>query len=400
MIRLDGKCVVLGITGGIAAYKMASVASNLRKRGAEVHVIMTENATKFITPLTFETLTGNKCLTDTFDRDFEFDVKHISLAKKADIILIAPATANIIAKLSNGIADDMLTTTVLASKAIKLVSPSMNTAMLENPITVDNIKKLKHYGFEIIDSAEGVLACLDTGKGKLPEPEVLVDHILSRIARKKDLAGLTVTVSAGPTQESIDPVRYLTNRSSGKMGFAVAKEAMMRGAKVNLITGPNSLTPVLNVNTIKVQSAKEMFDAVDSVLPDTDIIIMTAAVADYRPTSVAADKIKKKDGEMFLSLERTDDILAHVTENKRDDIFVCGFSMETKDLIENSMAKLKRKKLDMIVANNVKVQGAGFAVDTNVVTIITDEGKEDLPLLGKDEVSSILLDRIVEKRGR
>ncbi|MBR1937414.1 MAG: bifunctional phosphopantothenoylcysteine decarboxylase/phosphopantothenate--cysteine ligase CoaBC [Spirochaetales bacterium] len=400
MIRLDGKCVVLGITGGIAAYKMASVASNLRKRGAEVHVIMTENATKFITPLTFETLTGNKCLTDTFDRDFEFDVKHISLAKKADIILIAPATANIIAKLSNGIADDMLTTTVLASKAIKLVSPSMNTAMLENPITVDNIEKLKHYGFEIIDSAEGLLACQDTGKGKLPEPEVLVDHILSRIARKKDLAGLTVTVSAGPTQESIDPVRYLTNRSSGKMGFAVAKEAMMRGAKVNLITGPNSLTPVLNVNTIKVQSAKEMFDAVDSVLPDTDIIIMTAAVADYRPTSVAADKIKKKDGEMFLSLERTDDILAHVTENKRDDIFVCGFSMETKDLIENSMAKLKRKKLDMIVANNVKVQGAGFAVDTNVVTIITDEGKEDLPLLGKDEVSSILLDRIVEKRGR
>ena len=400
MIRLDGKCVVLGITGGIAAYKMASVASNLRKRGAEVHVIMTENATKFITPLTFETLTGNKCLTDTFDRDFEFDVKHISLAKKADIILIAPATANIIAKLSNGIADDMLTTTVLASKAIKLVSPSMNTAMLENPITVDNIEKLKRYGFEIIDSAEGILACQDTGKGKLPEPEVLVDHILSRIARKKDLAGLTVTVSAGPTQESIDPVRYLTNRSSGKMGFAVAKEAMMRGAKVNLITGPNSLTPVLNVNTIKVQSAKEMFDAVDSVLPDTDIIIMTAAVADYRPTSVAADKIKKKDGEMFLSLERTDDILAHVTENKRDDIFVCGFSMETKDLIENSMAKLKRKKLDMIVANNVKVQGAGFAVDTNVVTIITDEGKEDLPLLGKDEVSSILLDRIVEKRGR
>lgn len=400
MIRLDGKCVVLGITGGIAAYKMASVASNLRKRGAEVHVIMTENATKFITPLTFETLTGNKCLTDTFDRDFEFDVKHISLAKKADIILIAPATANIIAKLSNGIADDMLTTTVLASKAIKLVSPSMNTAMLENPITVDNIEKLKHYGFEIIDSAEGLLACQDTGKGKLPEPEVLVDHILSRIARKKDLAGLTVTVSAGPTQESIDPVRYLTNRSSGKMGFAVAKEAMMRGAKVNLITGPNSLTSVLNVNTIKVQSAKEMFDAVDSVLPDTDIIIMTAAVADYRPTSVAADKIKKKDGEMFLSLERTDDILAHVTENKRDDIFVCGFSMETKDLIENSMAKLKRKKLDMIVANNVKVQGAGFAVDTNVVTIITDEGKEDLPLLGKDEVSSILLDRIVEKRGR
>lgn len=400
MIRLDGKCVVLGITGGIAAYKMASVASNLRKRGAEVHVIMTENATKFITPLTFETLTGNKCLTDTFDRDFEFDVKHISLAKKADIILIAPATANIIAKLSNGIADDMLTTTVLASKAIKLVSPSMNTAMLENPITVDNIEKLKHYGFEIIDSAEGLLACQDTGKGKLPEPEVLVDHILSRIARKKDLAGLTVTVSAGPTQESIDPVRYLTNRSSGKMGFAVAKEAMMRGAKVNLITGPNSLKPVLNVNTIKVQSAKEMFDAVDSVLPDTDIIIMTAAVADYRPTSVAADKIKKKDGEMFLSLERTDDILAHVTENKRDDIFVCGFSMETKDLIENSMAKLKRKKLDMIVANNVKVQGAGFAVDTNVVTIITDEGKEDLPLLGKDEVSSILLDRIVEKRGR
>lgn len=400
MIRLDGKCVVLGITGGIAAYKMASVASNLRNRGAEVHVIMTENATKFITPLTFETLTGNKCLTDTFDRDFEFDVKHISLAKKADIILIAPATANIIAKLSNGIADDMLTTTVLASKAIKLVSPSMNTAMLENPITVDNIEKLKHYGFEIIDSAEGLLACQDTGKGKLPEPEVLVDHILSRIARKKDLAGLTVTVSAGPTQESIDPVRYLTNRSSGKMGFAVAKEAMMRGAKVNLITGPNSLTPVLNVNTIKVQSAKEMFDAVDSVLPDTDIIIMTAAVADYRPTSVAADKIKKKDGEMFLSLERTDDILAHVTENKRDDIFVCGFSMETKDLIENSMAKLKRKKLDMIVANNVKVQGAGFAVDTNVVTIITDEGKEDLPLLGKDEVSSILLDRIVEKRGR
>ncbi|MCR5731523.1 MAG: bifunctional phosphopantothenoylcysteine decarboxylase/phosphopantothenate--cysteine ligase CoaBC [Sphaerochaetaceae bacterium] len=400
MERLEGKCIILGISGGIAAYKMANVASNLRKRGADVHVIMTKNAMEFITPLTFETLTGNKCLTDTFDRDFEFDVKHISLAKKADLILVAPASADIIAKLANGIADDMLTTTVLASKAIKLVAPSMNTAMLENPITVDNIKKLEHYGFEIIESAEGLLACMDTGKGKLPEPAVLVEHILAKVARRKDLSGLTVTVSAGPTQEAIDPVRFLTNRSSGKMGFAVAKEAMLRGAKVNLVAGPNTLTPVLNVNTINVQSAKEMFEAVKSVLPETDIIIMTAAVADYRPTTVASDKIKKKDGEMSLELERTDDILSYVTEHKTNDIFVCGFSMETKDLIENSMAKLKKKKLDMIVANNVKVQGAGFAVDTNVVTIITDEGKEDFPLLGKDEVAACLLDRIVEKRGR
>ncbi|MBR1920178.1 MAG: bifunctional phosphopantothenoylcysteine decarboxylase/phosphopantothenate--cysteine ligase CoaBC [Spirochaetales bacterium] len=400
MERLDGKCVILGISGGIAAFKMASVASNLKKRGADVHVIMTANATKFITPLTFETITANKCLTDTFDRDFEFDVKHISLAKKADLILIAPATADIIAKLANGIADDMLTTTVLASRAEKLVAPSMNTSMLENPITQDNISKLQRYGFRIIDSAEGLLACNDTGKGRLPEPDVLVDCIVSRIAREKDLAGLTITVSAGPTQEAIDPVRFLTNRSTGKMGYAIAREAMLRGARVNLVSGPVSLAPVPNVNLIRIESAKEMFEAVKSVLDSTDIIIMAAAVADYRSTKVASEKIKKKDGEMSLELERTDDILSYVTDHRHEGIFVCGFSMETKDLIDNSMRKLEKKKLDMIVANNVKVKGAGFAVDTNVVTIITEDGSENLPLMGKDEVASILLDRIQERRER
>ena len=292
----------------------------------------------------------------------------------------------------------MLTTTVLASKAIKLVSPSMNTAMLENPITQDNIAKLERYGFKIIDSAEGILACKDTGKGRLPEPEVLVDCILSEIARKKDLAGLTVTVSAGPTQEAIDPVRFLTNRSTGKMGYAIAREAMLRGAKVNLVSGPVALAPVPNVNLIRIESAQEMFEAIKSVLEETDIIIMAAAVADYRSTKVASEKIKKKDGEMSLELERTDDILSYVTDHRHEGIFVCGFSMETKDLIDNSMRKLEKKKLDMIVANNVKVKGAGFAVDTNVVTIITGDGSENLPLMGKDEVASQLLDRIMVRR--
>lgn len=398
MERLDGKCVILGVTGGIAAYKMASVASALRKRGAEIHVIMTKNATEFITPLTFETLTNNRCITDTFARDFEFDVKHISLAKKADVILIAPATANIIAKLAHGIADDMLTTTVLASKAPKLVSPAMNTAMMENPITQDNIKTLEHYGFSIIESDSGVLACGDVGKGRMPEPEVLVDEICRVIAREKDLQGVKVTVTAGPTQEAIDPVRYITNHSTGKMGYAVAREAMLRGAEVTLISGPVSLPPVPGVKLVKVTTAKEMFEAVKEALPETEILIKSAAVADYRPKTTAEDKIKKGEGEMTIELDRTDDILGYVAEHRHEGLFVCGFSMETKDMLASSAKKLDKKKLDMVVANNLKVQGAGFGVDTNVVTIITKEGSKELPLMGKDEVASRILDAIKEMK--
>lgn len=398
MERLDGKCVILGVTGGIAAYKMASVASALRKRGAEIHVIMTKNATEFITPLTFETLTNNRCITDTFARDFEFDVKHISLAKKADVILIAPATANVIAKLAHGIADDMLTTTVLASKAPKLVSPAMNTAMMENPITQDNIKTLEHYGFRIIESDSGILACGDVGKGRMPEPEVLVDEICREIAREKDLQGVKVTVTAGPTQEAIDPVRYITNHSTGKMGYAVAREAMLRGADVTLISGPVALSPVPGVKMVKVTTAKEMFEAVKEALPETDILVKSAAVADYRPKTTAEDKIKKSEGDMTIELDRTDDILGYVAEHKHDGLFVCGFSMETKDMLSSSEKKLSKKKLDMVVANNLKVQGAGFGVDTNVVTIITKNGAKELPLMGKDEVASRILDAIKEMK--
>ena len=398
MENLQGKCVLLGITGGIAAYKMANVASGLRKAGATVHVIMTENATKFITPLTFETLTNNRCVVDTFARDFQYDVKHISLAKAADLILIAPATANVIAKLANGLADDMLTTTVLAARCKKLVAPAMNTAMLENPITQDNLAKLKKYGFGIIEPAVGMLACKDVGSGKLPEPETLLDCIAVELAREKDMAGLHVTVTAGPTQEALDPVRYLTNHSTGRMGYAIAREAMLRGADVTLISGPTALKPVPGVKTVDVVSAKDMFEAVQAALPETDILVKAAAVADYRPVSIAEDKIKKQDGDMAIPLERTDDILGWVAEHRHPGLFVCGFSMETRDMIENSRKKLARKHLDMIAANNLKVAGAGFGVDTNVVTILTADGIQELPLMGKDQVAAKLLDAILERR--
>lgn len=398
MDNLQGKCVLLGITGGIAAYKMANVASGLRKAGATVHVIMTENATKFITPLTFETLTNNRCVVDTFARDFQYDVKHISLAKAADLILIAPATANVIAKLANGLADDMLTTTVLAARCKKLVAPAMNTAMLENPITQDNLAKLKKYGFGIIEPAVGMLACKDVGSGKLPEPETLLDCIAMELAREKDMAGLHVTVTAGPTQEALDPVRYLTNHSTGRMGYAIAREAMLRGADVTLISGPTALKSVPGVKTVDVVSAKDMFEAVQAALPETDILVKAAAVADYRPANVADDKIKKQDGDMAIPLERTDDILGWVAEHRHPGLFVCGFSMETRDMIENSKKKLDRKHLDMIAANNLKVAGAGFGVDTNVVTILTADGIQKLPLMGKDQVAAKLLDAILERR--
>ena len=398
MENLQGKCVLLGITGGIAAYKMANVASGLRKAGATVHVIMTENATKFITPLTFETLTNNRCVVDTFARDFQYDVKHISLAKAADLILIAPATANVIAKLANGLADDMLTTTVLAARCKKLVAPAMNTAMLENPITQDNLAKLKKYGFGIIEPAVGMLACKDVGSGKLPEPETLLDCIAMELAREKDMAGLHVTVTAGPTQEALDPVRYLTNHSTGRMGYAIAREAMLRGADVTLISGPTALKPVPGVKTVDVVSAKDMFEAVQAALPETDILVKAAAVADYRPVSIAEDKIKKQDGDMAIPLERTDDILGWVAEHRHPGLFVCGFSMETRDMIENSRKKLARKHLDMIAANNLKVAGAGFGVDTNVVTILTADGIQELPLMGKDQVAAKLLDASLERR--
>lgn len=398
MENLQGKCVLLGITGGIAAYKMANVASGLRKAGATVHVIMTENATKFITPLTFETLTNNRCVVDTFAKDFQYDVKHISLAKAADLILIAPATANVIAKLANGLADDMLTTTVLAARCKKLVAPAMNTAMLENPITQDNLAKLKKYGFGIIEPAVGMLACKDVGSGKLPEPETLLDCIAMELAREKDMAGLHVTVTAGPTQEALDPVRYLTNHSTGRMGYAIAREAMLRGADVTLISGPTALKPVPGVKTVDVVSAKDMFEAVQAALPETDILVKAAAVADYRPVSIAEDKIKKQDGDMAIPLERTDDILGWVAEHRHPGLFVCGFSMETRDMLENSRKKLARKHLDMIAANNLKVAGAGFGVDTNVVTILTADGIQELPLMGKDQVAAKLLDAILERR--
>ena len=400
MENLQGKCVLLGITGGIAAYKMANVASGLRKAGATVHVIMTENATKFITPLTFETLTNNRCVVDTFARDFQYDVKHISLAKAADLILIAPATANVIAKLANGLADDMLTTTVLAARCKKLVAPAMNTAMLENPITQDNLAKLKKYGFGIIEPAVGMLACKDVGSGKLPEPETLLDCIAMELAREKDMTGLHVTVTAGPTQEALDPVRYLTNHSTGRMGYAIAREAMLRGADVTLISGPTALKPVPEVKTVDVVSARDMFEAVQAALPETDILVKAAAVADYRPVSIAEDKIKKQDGDMAIPLERTDDILGWVAEHRHPGLFVCGFSMETRDMIENSKKKLDRKHLDMIAANNLKVAGAGFGVDTNVVTILTADGIQELPLMGKDQVAAKLLDAILERRSK
>ena len=398
MENLSGKCVVLGVTGGIAAYKTAYVASALHKAGADVHVVMTENAAKFITPLTFETLTNNKCTVDTFDRNFKYDVHHISLAKAADLIVIAPATANVIAKMAHGIADDMLTTVVLAAKCRKLVAPAMNTAMLENPVTQDNIATLKRYGFEIIPSAEGYLACGDTGSGKMPEPEVICDWICREIAYEKDMKGIKLAVSAGPTREALDPVRYLSNKSSGKMGYAIARDAMLRGAEVTLISGQTALPPVPFVKNIKITSTHEMFEEFKKVLDDTDIIIKAAAVADYKPTTVADNKIKKKEGDMKIDLERTEDIIAYCGQHRHPGLFLCGFSMETENMLENSTAKLSKKNLDMIVANNLKQPGAGFAVDTNIVTIITKDGAEQLPIMNKDEVAHALLNEIMKRR--
>ena len=398
MENLSGKTVLLGITGGIAAYKMANVASALRKTGAEVHCILTQNATQFITPLTFETLSNNRCIVDTFDRNFQYDVAHVSLAKKADVILIAPATANVIAKLAHGLADDMLTTTVLASRCPKLIAPAMNTAMLENPATQENLATLRRYGFTVIAPATGMLACKDVGSGKLPEPEVLCEEIYRVIAREKDLQGLHITVTAGPTQESLDPVRFLTNHSSGKMGYAIAREAMLRGADVTLISGPVALKAPLGVKLVHITTAQEMLEGVQAALPQTDVLVMAAAVADYRPAVVADQKMKKGEGDMSIPLERTGDVLGWVAQNRHPGLFVCGFSMETEHMLENSQKKLSKKKLDMIVANNLKTQGAGFGVETNVVTLITQDWVEELPLLGKDEVAGKLLTAIAAQR--
>lgn len=398
MENLKGKRVLVGVTGGIAAYKMADTVSMLVKTGAEIDVIMTENATEFITPLTFETLTKKRCIVDTFARDFDFDVLHISLAKAADIILIAPATANVIAKLAHGIADDMLTTTVLAAKCPKLVAPAMNTAMLENPITQDNIETLKKYGFEIVEPDSGRLACGALGKGKLPPQDTLVQHVLRHIAREKTLDGVRVTVTAGPTQEALDPVRFITNHSTGKMGYAVAYEAMLRGAEVTLISGTTQIVLPPFVNVRRVVSAADMLAAVREELPKTDILIKTAAVADYRPKTFSDSKLKKRDGELSLPLERTDDILGWVRENRHSGLFVCGFSMETENLIENSREKLTKKGLDMIAANSLRTEGAGFGTDTNVVTIITEDVVKELPLMSKADVSTALLDEIERRR--
>lgn len=398
MENLSGKTVLLGITGGIAAYKMANVASALRKTGAEVHCILTQNATQFITPLTFETLSNNRCIVDTFDRNFQYDVAHVSLAKKADVILIAPATANVIAKLAHGLADDMLTTTVLAARCPKLIAPAMNTAMLENPATQENLATLRRYGFTVIEPATGMLACKDVGSGKLPEPEVLCEEIYRVIAREKDLQGLHITVTAGPTQESLDPVRFLTNHSSGKMGYAIAREAMLRGADVTLISGPVALKAPLGVKLVHITTAQEMLERVQAALPQTDVLVMAAAVADYRPAVVADQKMKKGEGDMSIPLERTGDVLGWVAQNRHPGLFVCGFSMETEHMLENSQKKRTKKKLDMIVANNLKTQGAGFGVETNVVTLITQDWVEELPLLGKDQVAGKLLTAIAAQR--
>lgn len=393
---LQGKTVVLGVTGSIAAYKIASLASKLVKLHADVHVLMTQNATNFITPITFETLTGNKCLIDTFDRNFQFDVAHVSLAKKADVMLIAPASANVIGKIANGIADDMLTTTVMASTAPVLISPAMNTHMYENPIVQDNLQKLERFGYKIIAPAVGMLACHDVGAGKMPEPEMLLDWVLREIACKKDLQGKKILVTAGPTQEAVDPVRYLTNHSTGKMGYALARCAMLRGADVTLVTGPTAITPPPFVQTVAVTSAEEMYQEVTKRAAEQNAIIMAAAVADYRPATVSAEKQKKQAGDAVLPLSRTKDILAYLGEHKPAGQFLCGFSMETQHMLENSRAKLKQKHLDMICANNLKVAGAGFGTDTNVVTLIQAQKEQELPLQSKEAVGHAILDVIAK----
>lgn len=391
---LNHKYVVLAITGSIAAYKIASLASALKKLHCEVQVIMTKNATNFINPITFETLTGNKCLVDTFDRHFSFEVEHIAVAKRADLVLVAPASANVIGKLAHGIADDMLTTTLMACTCPKLLSPAMNTAMFENPIVQDNLKTLQHYGYQIIQPSVGHLACGDTGAGKMPEPEELLSHILKEIAYKKDLSGKKILVTAGPTQEAIDPVRYITNHSTGKMGYAIARAAMLRGAEVTLVSGPVDLAPVPFVHLIPVRSAEDMFQAVTALSEAQDAIIKAAAVADYTPASVSSEKVKKKDDDLSIPLKRTKDILKYLGEHKKASQTLVGFSMETENMLKNSQEKLIRKNVDMIIANNLKTAGAGFGTDTNVVTLITKDSVKELPIMSKDEVAHEILNHI------
>ena len=395
---LQGKTVLLGVTGSIAAYKIAYLASALKKLHAQVHVLMTENATNFINPITFESLTGNKCLVDTFDRNFQFQVEHVSIAKQADVVMIAPASANVIGKLAHGIADDMLTTTIMACKCKKIISPAMNTNMYENPIVQDNLAILQHYGYEVIEPASGYLACGDTGAGKMPEPEMLLEYILREIAKEKDLTGQKVLVTAGPTQEAIDPVRYITNHSSGKMGYALAKAAMLRGAQVTLVSGPCAIEPPPFVKLVPIVTAKEMFDAVTSVSFEQDIIIKAAAVTDYRPAQVFDDKVKKQEGQMSIELEKTDDILQYLGDNRVPGQFLCGFSMETQNMLGNSRAKLGKKHLDMVAANNLKVAGAGFQGDTNVLTLITQDEDVSLQLMSKEDAAGLILDKILSLR--
>ena len=392
---LTGKTIVVGVTGSIAAYKTANLASMLVKLGADVHVIMTQNATKFITPMTFETLTDNKCIADTFDRNFSFDVKHVSLAKRADLFMVAPCTANVIGKLAAGICDDMLTTTLLATKAPKLIAPAMNTGMWENPILQDNILKLQRYGYHFIEPAVGRLACGDIGSGKMPAEELLLEHILLHAAKEKDLKGKRMLITAGPTQESIDPVRYITNHSSGKMGYALAKMAVLRGAEVTLVSGPVSLQPFVGIDTVRVKSAQDMFEAVTMRSADSDIIVMCSAVADYTPLDYSAQKVKKQDGDLSIPLTRTKDILGYLGEHKPDGQLLVGFSMETENLIENSRAKLAKKNADLICANSLSEDKTGFAVDTNKVTLISTSDTVELPLCTKEETADMILDHIV-----
>ena len=393
---LKGKTVVLAVSGSIAAYKIASLASALKKLHANVQVLMTKNAVNFINPITFESLTGNKCLVDTFDRNFQYRVEHVALAKQADVVLVAPASANVIGKIAHGIADDMLTTTVMACKCKKIIAPAMNTNMFDNPILQDNLKILEHYGYEVISPAVGYLACGDTGAGKMPEPELLLQYILREIAYEKDMQGKRVLVTAGPTQESIDPVRFITNHSTGKMGYAIAKMCMLRGAEVTLVSGPTSIAKPEFVHVVDVVTAKEMYEEVTKRAKDQDIIIKAAAVADYRPKSVSSEKMKKKDDDLAISMERTDDILKFLGEHKKEHQFLCGFSMETENMLENSRKKLEKKHLDMIVANNLKVEGAGFAGDTNVVTIITGQEEVSLGKMTKEETALRILDEILK----
>ncbi len=393
---LKEKTIILGVTGSIAAYKAANLASLLKKQQADVHVIMTKNAGEFITPITFETLTGNKCLMDTFDRNFQFEVEHVELAKRADLVLVAPATANVIAKLAHGLADDMLTTTILACTCPKYIAPAMNTRMYENPVTQDNIKLLERYGWHVLEPAVGRLACGDTGAGKFPDESWILQWVQRELAMEKDMEGMKVLVTAGPTMEALDPVRFLSNHSTGKMGYAIAKICMLRGAKVTLVSGRTNLEPPVGVKLVPVTSAQEMFEAVSGVSREQDLVIKAAAVADYRPRVKAEEKIKKKDGELFLELERTVDILGWLGENKRPGQVLCGFAMETEHMLENARGKLLKKKADVIAANNVKVQGAGFGTDTNVVTLVTEKEEQELMLMSKEEVAVKLTDLLLE----